>query len=61
MLAYVITEPNLLASNHVVHVSTCLVEEGLMELRKLGIEHRLWEASRKEIDQDYSTSKKFAK
>uniref|UniRef100_A0A803PHQ5 Coiled-coil domain-containing protein SCD2 n=1 Tax=Cannabis sativa TaxID=3483 RepID=A0A803PHQ5_CANSA len=31
------------------------VEQGLMELRKLGIEHRLWEASRKEIDQD-STS-----
>ncbi|XWS39375.1 hypothetical protein CRYUN_Cryun18bG0048000 [Craigia yunnanensis] len=28
------------------------VGEGLMELRKLGIEHRLWEASRKEIDQD---------
>ncbi|KAK4788012.1 hypothetical protein SAY86_019331 [Trapa natans] len=26
------------------------VEQGLMELRKLGIEHRLWEASRKEID-----------
>lgn len=25
------------------------VEQGLMELRKLGIEHRLWEASRKEI------------
>ncbi|XVF02145.1 hypothetical protein REPUB_Repub04eG0150700 [Reevesia pubescens] len=37
------------------------VEEGLMELGKFGIEHRLWEASRKEIDQDYSTSKKFAK
>ncbi|GLT37866.1 hypothetical protein SLA2020_121520 [Shorea laevis] len=32
------------------------VEEGLMELRKLGIEHRLWEASRKEIDQDNSTA-----
>ncbi|XP_059447021.1 coiled-coil domain-containing protein SCD2 [Corylus avellana] len=31
------------------------VEQGLMELRKLGIEHRLWEASRKEIDQDSST------
>ncbi|KAM7484010.1 hypothetical protein LguiA_000019 [Lonicera macranthoides] len=28
------------------------VEQGLMELRKLGIEHRLWEASRKEIEQD---------
>ncbi|CAA3022034.1 Hypothetical predicted protein [Olea europaea subsp. europaea] len=28
------------------------VEQGLMELRKLGIERRLWEASRKEIDQD---------
>ncbi|KAI4386347.1 hypothetical protein MLD38_004285 [Melastoma candidum] len=26
------------------------VEQGLMELRKLGIEHRLWEASRNEID-----------
>ncbi|XP_062110709.1 coiled-coil domain-containing protein SCD2-like isoform X2 [Humulus lupulus] len=32
------------------------VEQGLMELRKLGIEHRLWEASRKEIDQESSTS-----
>ncbi|OAY42523.1 coiled-coil domain-containing protein SCD2 [Manihot esculenta] len=31
------------------------VEQGLMELRKLGIEHRLWEASRNEIDQDPST------
>ncbi|PON91805.1 Coiled-coil domain-containing protein SCD [Trema orientale] len=31
------------------------VEQGLMELRKFGIEHRLWEASRKEIDQDSST------
>ncbi|PQP94533.1 coiled-coil domain-containing protein SCD2 [Prunus yedoensis var. nudiflora] len=31
------------------------VEEGLMELRKLGIEHRLWEESRKAIDQDPST------
>ena len=31
-----------------------IVEQGLMELRKLGIEHRLWEASRKEIDQDSS-------
>ncbi|KAG8365809.1 hypothetical protein BUALT_Bualt17G0010500 [Buddleja alternifolia] len=27
------------------------VEQGLMELRKLGIERRLWEASRKEIEQ----------
>ncbi|KAG6781357.1 hypothetical protein POTOM_014254 [Populus tomentosa] len=27
------------------------VEQGLTELRKLGIERRLWEASRKEIDQ----------
>ncbi|PRQ39793.1 hypothetical protein RchiOBHm_Chr4g0429091 [Rosa chinensis] len=33
------------------------VEEGLMELRKLGIEHRLWEESRKTIDQDSSTVK----
>lgn len=32
----------------------CAVEQGLMELRKLGIEHRLWEASRKEIDLDSS-------
>lgn len=32
------------------------VEQGLMELRKLGIEHRLWEASRKEIDQDSSAN-----
>jgi len=26
------------------------VDRGLMELRKLGVEHRLWEASRKESD-----------
>ncbi|RVW78019.1 Coiled-coil domain-containing protein SCD2 [Vitis vinifera] len=32
------------------------VEQGLMELRKLGIEHWLWEASRKEIDEDSSAS-----
>ncbi|XP_061364175.1 coiled-coil domain-containing protein SCD2 [Gastrolobium bilobum] len=30
------------------------VEQGLLELRKLGIEHRLWEASRKEVDQDFT-------
>ncbi|KAL1550498.1 hypothetical protein AAHA92_18451 [Salvia divinorum] len=30
------------------------VEQGLMELRKLAIEPRLWEASRKEIEQDAS-------
>ncbi|WCJ26745.1 Coiled-coil domain-containing protein SCD2 [Euphorbia peplus] len=28
------------------------VEQGLMELRKLGIEHRLWEESRRETDED---------
>lgn len=32
------------------------VEEGLIQLRKLGIDHWLWEASWKEIDQDLSTS-----
>ncbi|KAF2288360.1 hypothetical protein GH714_007040 [Hevea brasiliensis] len=32
------------------------VEQGLMELRKLGIERLLWEASRKESDQDSSTN-----
>ncbi|RXH71669.1 hypothetical protein DVH24_025170 [Malus domestica] len=32
------------------------VEEGLMELRKLGIESRLWEESRKAIDQEYSSA-----
>ncbi|GFZ03938.1 hypothetical protein Acr_16g0005620 [Actinidia rufa] len=32
------------------------VERGLMELRKLGIEQQLWEASRKEIDQPSSAS-----
>ncbi|KAJ4959728.1 hypothetical protein NE237_019638 [Protea cynaroides] len=31
------------------------VERGLLELRKLGIEQQLWEASRKEIDQTSST------
>ncbi|XP_047963306.1 coiled-coil domain-containing protein SCD2-like [Salvia hispanica] len=30
------------------------VEQGLMELRKLAIEPRLWEASRKELEQDAS-------
>ncbi|KAL7094081.1 hypothetical protein ACP275_11G079300 [Erythranthe tilingii] len=30
------------------------VEQGLMEIRKLGIKQRLWEASRKEIEQDTS-------
>ncbi|KAI7746874.1 hypothetical protein M8C21_022252 [Ambrosia artemisiifolia] len=30
------------------------VERGLTELRKLGIEHQLWEASRKETDQSVS-------
>lgn len=29
------------------------VEQGLMELRKLDIEQRLWEASRKEIDHNH--------
>ncbi|XP_050886043.1 coiled-coil domain-containing protein SCD2 isoform X1 [Lathyrus oleraceus] len=28
------------------------VEQGLWELRKLGIEHRLWEGSRKEVDDE---------
>lgn len=32
------------------------VERGLLELRKLGIEQQLWEASRKEIDQSSSLS-----
>ncbi|ONI07864.1 hypothetical protein PRUPE_5G143600 [Prunus persica] len=32
------------------------VERGLYELRKLGIEQQLWEASRKEIDQPISVS-----
>ncbi|XP_050224070.1 coiled-coil domain-containing protein SCD2 isoform X2 [Mercurialis annua] len=32
------------------------VEQGLTELKKLGIEHRLWEACRKEIDQDSSNN-----
>ncbi|KAL6972972.1 scaffold protein Scd2 [Sarracenia purpurea var. burkii] len=32
------------------------VERGLTELRKLGIEQQLWEASRKEIDQPASAS-----
>ncbi|PIM99722.1 hypothetical protein CDL12_27782 [Handroanthus impetiginosus] len=32
------------------------VEQGLMELRKLQIERRLWEASRSEIDQNPDTS-----
>nr|XP_025674581.1 coiled-coil domain-containing protein SCD2 isoform X3 [Arachis hypogaea] len=30
------------------------VDQGLLELRKLGIEHRLWEASRKEVDHEYT-------
>ncbi|KAK1403179.1 Coiled-coil domain-containing protein SCD2 [Heracleum sosnowskyi] len=32
------------------------VEQGLMELRKLNIEHLMWEASRKKVDQDPSTT-----
>ncbi|XP_062168515.1 coiled-coil domain-containing protein SCD2-like isoform X2 [Alnus glutinosa] len=32
------------------------VERGLLELRKLGIEQQLWEASRKEIDQPLSSA-----
>ncbi|KAK4569212.1 hypothetical protein RGQ29_004562 [Quercus rubra] len=32
------------------------VERGLVELRKLGIEQQLWEASRKEIDQPLSSA-----
>ncbi|XP_060671870.1 coiled-coil domain-containing protein SCD2 isoform X2 [Ziziphus jujuba] len=32
------------------------VERGLLELRKLGIEQQLWEASRKEIDQPHSVA-----
>ncbi|XVF08617.1 hypothetical protein REPUB_Repub07fG0018300 [Reevesia pubescens] len=32
------------------------VDRGLFELRKLGIEQQLWEASRKEIDQPSATS-----
>ncbi|KAK9278207.1 hypothetical protein L1049_027768 [Liquidambar formosana] len=32
------------------------VERGLVELRKLGIEQQLWEASRKEIDQPFPAS-----
>ena len=56
---------NISLWNSIVNYYFCLwvtlgvvssVEQGLMELRKLGIEHRLWEASRKEIDQDSSTS-----
>lgn len=35
------------------------VEQGLSELRKLGIEHRLWEASRKEVDQDSTIARKL--
>jgi hypothetical protein len=35
------------------------VEQGLSELRKLGIEHRLWEGSRKEVDQDFTIASKL--
>ncbi|BAT93497.1 hypothetical protein LR48_Vigan02g258800 [Vigna angularis] len=35
------------------------VEQGLSELRKLGIEHRLWEASRKEVDQELTIARKW--
>ncbi|CAI8601617.1 unnamed protein product [Vicia faba] len=35
------------------------VEQGLLELRKLGIEHRLWEGSRKEVDQDLTIAPKI--
>ncbi|KAJ7957490.1 coiled-coil domain-containing protein SCD2 [Quillaja saponaria] len=36
------------------------VEQGLIELRKMGVEHRLWEASRREVDQDSSIPRKSA-
>ena len=35
----------------VCNVFSIAVERGLTELRKLGIEQQLWEASRQEIDQ----------
>ncbi|XP_057735044.1 coiled-coil domain-containing protein SCD2-like [Arachis stenosperma] len=35
------------------------VDQGLLELRKLGIEHRLWEASRKEVDHEYTIAPKL--
>lgn len=35
------------------------VEQGLSELRKMGIEHRLWEASRKEVDHDFTVARKL--
>lgn len=31
------------------------VERGIVELRKLGIEHQIWEASRRQIDQNFAT------
>lgn len=35
------------------------VEQGLSELRKLGIEHRLWEECRKEVDRDFTIARKL--
>eukprot|EP00252_Welwitschia_mirabilis_P009818 TRINITY_DN2269_c0_g1_i1.p1 TRINITY_DN2269_c0_g1~~TRINITY_DN2269_c0_g1_i1.p1 ORF type:complete len:546 (-),score=137.54 TRINITY_DN2269_c0_g1_i1:594-2231(-) len=35
------------------------VERGLVELRKLGVEDQLWEATRKAIEQDYNNQKNF--
>lgn len=48
-------------SNVLLELNACnfrfvAVERGLLELRKLGIEQQLWEASRKEIDLPSSAS-----
>ena len=44
---YLVQEFNFMVCN----ACSIAVERGLTELRKLGIEQQLWEASRQEIDQ----------
>lgn len=54
----IITSSHLKLASGMSHVKAVVtmnaVEQGLMELRKLAIEPRLWEASRKELEQDAS-------
>ena len=48
--------PVLSDSNFACSIFCFAVDRGLFELRKLGIEQQLWEASRKEIDQPSAAS-----
>lgn len=53
---YSITQLYITSWNSLKFRILLAVERGLVELRKLGIEQQLWEASRKEIDQSSAFS-----